>query len=136
MTRLVSKLCVFAMLLVLPVALTGCDSGGSPESVAKGFMQAMADGKPDKVKSYLHPDDLKTAGPMLDAIVPKAAKALEEEKKGLKSVEVVSSKVDGDKATVKLKCTYGDGTTEEVDGKCVRKDGKWYPEMDMSMSGN
>ena len=132
MSRLISKWCGVAMLLALPIVLAGCD-GGSPESVAKGFMQAMADGKPEAVKKYLHPDDLKSAGPMLDMVVPKAAQSLQEEKKGLKSISVVSNKVDGDVAHVKLKCSYGDGSSEEVDAKCVRKDGKWYPTMDMDM---
>lgn len=50
-----------------------------------------------------------------------------ESKQGIKDFEVADEKIEDDKATVKMKVTYGNGETKDNDMKLVKdKDGKWW----------
>jgi hypothetical protein len=50
-----------------------------------------------------------------------------DEKGGIKSYEVLDEKInqDGQRATVKLKYTYGDGSTNEQDTNLIKDNGQW-----------
>jgi hypothetical protein len=50
-----------------------------------------------------------------------------ESKQGIKDFEVADEKIEDDKATVKMKVTYGNGETKDNDMKLAKdKDGKWW----------
>lgn len=125
---LLFAVCMFAMTLV-----TSCGgASSSPSEVAKECTELMKNkdfeglvNKMDFGNKEISDEDKELAVAMLKS---KGSKMLDQ-KKGIDSYEVVEETIseDGKNATVKMKITYGDGSTQENKMKFVLVDGKWKP---------
>lgn len=123
--RLISSGLVIAFCLML----VGC--GGGPGGSAKAFFKAMDDGEVDTAMKYVNPetpDEVK--GKMREALSA-GAKKLRDDKEGIKSLSIEQEDVHGDTATLKIKFTYGDDSSDTEEVKMMKIDGKWYLSMDM-----
>lgn len=106
-------------MLAMALCLVGCSKG--PDKVAMAFLEAVADGNLEKAAEYASKDTkpvLKVA-----AAVPGTGEQIKKECEGAK-FKAVDTKIDGDKATVKIETTK-DGKTETEDIKLVKEDGEW-----------
>lgn len=114
-------LSMLAMAGLAVLCFTGCSKG--PEDVAIKFSEAMAEVNIEKASKYANEDTqklLKMFDTMADAEDKEKAKK-EGEGTTFKAVE---TKIDGDKATVKIESTK-DGKTETKDVDLVKVDGEW-----------
>ena len=103
----------------------GCGAK-TPGDVSVAFMQKLSKGDFEGAKAYC---DKTTAGllTMMEGMAANDPKALAEfkEKEGAK-FEVTEEKIDGDKASVRIKITNKDGEIEEGDPvDLVKVDGEW-----------
>lgn len=113
-------------LLVVPVLsllLVACSSG--PANTFERFDQAVAAGHSAEAMELIDPGIRQVGGPKLIAALAQAGKAASA-KGGLKAVNVLNQKVEGDYATLNLEETFGDGSKKVSDVKMRRVDGKWY----------
>ncbi|HNX04622.1 MAG TPA: DUF4878 domain-containing protein [Opitutales bacterium] len=107
---------------------------GGTQSSPSGTIKAFA--------SFLEKGDAKSAVELIDPAVvaqPEMKQKLQslvamgsgeiKNKGGIKSIEIVNEKVNGDTATVSVKYTYGNGTTDSESQDLVKVDGKWYLKM-------
>ncbi|MEM9108971.1 MAG: DUF4878 domain-containing protein [Planctomycetota bacterium] len=122
-----------ALMLVCSFALIGCGGGSAgPGDTVKEFAEAMEAGDTEKVKELA--PAMGMAGEKLDGMVQTAAMEMKE-KKGIKEIEIVEEKIDGETATVKAITHFGDGTKEEGEPmKLAKIDGKWVIDMGDEMS--
>jgi hypothetical protein len=101
-------------MLAMALCLIGCSKG--PDKVAVAFYEAMADGNADKAAEYA----TKKSKP----VVKMAVGMLGEELKGMK-FKAVDTKIDGEKATVKLEMKNKGGATKTENVDLVKEDGDW-----------
>lgn len=118
-------LSMFAMAALAVLCFTGCSKG--PEDVAVKFCEAMAEMNLEKASEYANEDTQKILK-MLDAMADAEKKAAEKEKTAGTTFKAVETKIDGDKATVKIERTK-DGKTETDDMDLVKVDGEWKVAM-------
>jgi hypothetical protein len=110
------------------VLIVSC-SNNSPKSVAESFLKAMNKMDFEEAKKYGTDD----TGKMLDMLSGFTKMMPDSAKKETKS-EIVSEKIDGDKATVTYK---DDGKSEEQVLNLVKIDNKWKVAMSKdNMNGN
>ena len=106
---LAGLLCAMGLMFV-----TGC--GDSPEKAFKEIREGFSKGDAAKVKSRVAKNS--PISSWIDAIIKEP-----EFQEMWKSAEIVSSTVNGDKATVKVK--MNDGKEKVEDCEFVKEDGKW-----------
>ncbi|MDR1671463.1 MAG: DUF4878 domain-containing protein [Alistipes sp.] len=132
------KLFQFVLAFAALGAVVSCgSSASSPGDAAKQYAGYIADGEYDKFVDalYFAPDtsaeDVKEGKEMMRALLEEKAAKSFEEKGGLKSTEVLSETIseDGLSAEVKLRYTYGNGTTSDEEMKLRLHEGKWLAEM-------
>lgn len=109
--------------LSLALFLAACGSG--PASQARKFSENAARGHTAEAVEQIDPAMRQIAGPKLIAAVEKSHKKASG-KGGLKSAEVLNEQIDGDHATLDLKETYGDGTSNTTKMKMRQVEGTWY----------
>ncbi len=110
--------------LVVVGCLAGCGFGG-PGSAAKAFVRHASEGRIEpavesfssSVRGTFGDDKLKSA---LKIQARTAAS-----KGGIKKVQILEEKVQGDLATVKLQVTFGDGSIDQDDFSMIREEGQW-----------
>lgn len=120
---------LLAMLVMVgSLALVGCGGSGGPGDTVKDLMTAMEKGDAGKVKE-LAPGMKMLGDDKLEGMVEQMK--LEAKKKGgIKDIEIIEEKIDGDKATVKYKVTMGDGTSDgEDEMQLIKDEGKWIVDM-------
>jgi hypothetical protein len=120
--KFIGILCIAAVLSIL----VSC-GGGSPESVAKSFMNAMLDGKFDKAAKYATEE----SGKMLMQLQAMAAMggdmgeltAMESDGGSAEKpdIKITGSEIDGDNATV----TYEMEGQPPQEMTLVKENGKW-----------
>ena len=118
-------LSMLGMAALAVLCFTGCSKG--PDDVAIKFNEALAEMNIEKACKYANEDTqklLKMFETMADAEAKETAK---KEGEGA-SFKAVETKIDGDKATVKIECTK-DGKTETKDVDLVKVDGEWKVAM-------
>lgn len=118
---------------VLTIGLQSCGGGGignSPGATVKKSINLMAEKKYDKVVSmYVKSDGTalteEEKGKMLGLM--NMANAELTKKQGVKTLDIIEEKIseDGKTASVKWKITYGNGETEDNDGKLIKVNGDW-----------
>jgi hypothetical protein len=119
---------------VLTIGLQSCGGGGmtgnTPGATVKKSISLMADKKYDKVvEMYAKKDGTalteEEKGKMLGLMT--MANAELTKKEGIKALDITEEKIaeDGKTAEVKWKITYGNGKTEENDGKLVKVGSDW-----------
>ena len=134
------KVLCLGLFMVALFVLAAC-SPSSPGAAVKQYAEYFKDGKYEKFvegialkkkgngeQEKLKPEEKEG---LVAMIKEKGAKQVEK-KDGIKNIEIVSETVeeDGNKATVVLKQTYGNGDEEEQTYRMVKEDGKW--KMDIS----
>lgn len=131
--RMVAAALIGSVLL----SIAGCGDGGkSPESRAEAFIRATTSGDMSKVRSFMTPEERKRHDALpkeqrdaMDKLMSEVMKASAEEVKGkggIKSVKTGEAKIDGDKATVDVEVTLGNGDTQKGKVDLVLVDGVWY----------
>jgi len=109
------------------LSFAGCGSS-SPDKVAVSFVEKLNDCDFDGCTKYASPATAALIGMMKSMPIEEK----EKQWKGAK-VEVVNTKIDGDKATVIIKRTSKDGKVETMDGKdavtLIKQDGEWKVDM-------
>lgn len=124
---------LFASVILMSVAIACGNKANTPGDTAKKFSELIADGKIDKAMELIdgYQDATEEEKQKMTALFNEAAKELDK-KEGIKSVEILEEEIneEGNKATVKVKTTYGNGDTEEETQTLVKKDGKWYMTME------
>ena len=114
------------------VCFSACKGGkvtktSGPEDVAKTALEAMKKGD---IKAFVNTFNLSDDDKeMLTSLIDEKLKDKMEEKGGIKSYEIGEITIDEDKATVKAKVYYQDGSEEDEDFKFTKVDGKWLQEM-------
>jgi hypothetical protein len=127
---------LFAILMTgTMMFLVSCGGGSSvsPSSTVKEFATKVEKGDVDGAISCIATEgkaiDQETKGKL--TLILGMGKSEMEKKKGIKSMDVVTEQIepDGNKATVKMKFTYGDGSTSEEDYTLLKEEGKWKVSM-------
>ncbi|KGO79530.1 hypothetical protein Q763_13345 [Flavobacterium beibuense F44-8] len=120
-----------ALALVLSLSLSSC-SGNGPEDTAKKFIEYTNQGKFSKAKE-LSTDKTAAMLGMAEGFAQGKMEEMKEKNKDVK-VEITSSEVNEDKATVKFKLTGGENTSgSENQLNLVKVDGEW--KVDMNKEG-
>ena len=114
-------LSMLGMAALAVLCFTGCSKG--PDDVAIKFNEALAEMNIEKASKYANEDTQK-----LLKMFEKMADAEAKEKAKNATFKAVETKIDGDKATVKIECTK-DGKTETKDVDLVKVDGEWKVAM-------
>jgi hypothetical protein len=126
-------LLVSALTFALTIGLQSCGGGAgghTPGATVKKSLNLLADKKFDKVvEMYTKKDGTaftEEENQKMVGLMTMAYSELEK-KNGLKSVEIVEEKIaeDGKTADVKWKITYGNGDTDDEDGKLLNVNGDW-----------
>lgn len=130
-------ICSFIAMFAIMFAFIGCGSSNTPTGVAENALKCI---QKSDFKSFIdliniegsNKEDIDQKKVQLEALLSgKMSKALEA-KSGLKSWEILSEEIseDGNKAKVKVKQTWGDGTEEDDEIDFVKDaDGNWKLSM-------
>jgi len=122
----------FIAIMVMGIAASCGTNADSPGKTAKDFSELFADGKTDKAMKMINGYDEASEDEKkkLSMILIQAQSELDK-KDGVKSVEILKEEITeaGDKATVTLSTTYGNGEVEESTQKMVKVDGEWKISM-------
>ena len=122
------KVLTYAAVCLFVLALCSCGSSNTPEAVATKAIQCIIDknyeGYVDLMyfKKEKSSDDMKQ---IVALVKDKMDKELDQ-KQGIKDFDVEPASIDGDKATVSYKMTYGNGETKEDTMKLIKTEkGEW-----------
>ena len=127
---------ILVFVAAMALFMTSCNSSSAGDAFkgymellkkndVKGFVQGIAiDDTPDET---LTPEEQQATYEWLESFFSDKVKKAMDEKQGLKDVQVLEETLsdDGNKATLKVKMVYGDGTEEESTQEMVKQDGKW-----------
>lgn len=130
---------LFGLLMVIGATLMLTACGGkqdSPTSVVEAYSKAVLAEDYEAAfslcckadKSILTPEEVKKQAETVKGLALMGQQMDKEKaaKEKVKSIEVISEKIDGETAKVKTKNTKEDGTTTESETTCLKVDGKWY----------
>lgn len=119
---------IILAIMVVGIAVSCGSNADSPGKTAKDFSELFAEGKTDKAMKMIngYNEASEDEREKLSMIMKQAQSELDK-KDGVKSVEILKEEVNeaGDKATVTLSTTYGNGEVEESTQKMVKVDGDW-----------
>ena len=101
-------------MLAMALCLIGCSKG--PDDVAVAYLEAMSKGDADKAAEYA----IKGSKPIVHWTIGTFGDFF----KGMK-FKAVDSKIDGEKATVKVEWKSKDGKTTTENVYLVKEDGDW-----------
>lgn len=125
-----------ALLLVCSFTLVGCGGSAGPGETVEKLTYAMEAGDVDTVKEIVPGLAGMMGEDKLKGMVTEAS-AEAKKKGGIKSIEILEEKIDGDVATVKHKVTWGNGDVEEEEGQLTKNaDGNWIVSMEDMDKGN
>jgi len=126
MNKLIKMVVIVAGAGVM-LGFAGC-GGSGPDKVAVSFVEKLNDCDFDGSMKYASPATTALIAMMKDMPIDEKQKQW----KGAK-VEVVNTKIDGDRATVVIKRTSKSGKVEMMDGKdavtLVKQDGQWKVDL-------
>lgn len=119
-----------ATMLVMALAMYACGGSNSPKDVAEKSVKCLQKADYEGYVDLIYLEDMegeemnKAKQEFAGMLKEKASKSIEKEE-GIKSYEVLSEEIaeDGNKATVKMKITYGNGKEKNETIK-LRKDDK------------
>lgn len=118
-----SKYFIIAALLI-SIGVIGCGSSSGPADVAKDFMMKIADNDNSAI-DHLSPQLVQALGKeKLEKGIKKESESIEK-KGGIKSIEVEEETIEEKTAVLKLKITYGDGSSKKDNVNLLLEDGKW-----------
>lgn len=115
------RMMIGAMLMsTISLALVGC-GGGGPEGTVKKWFNAMNEGKHSEAVKYLAPA-------LAEFAKMDGGKAMSDDMTNsgtMSKLEIVSSEVRGEGATVNARVHYKDGGVEDQTVTLVKIDGDW-----------
>ncbi|MCR2038729.1 DUF4878 domain-containing protein [Campylobacter helveticus] len=116
--------------LVFAALFAGCGNSTTPGEVAKDFTNDMYEGDGEALVKYIYmPDTIKDSDKELvnGKLKAGAAKAKEQAdaRGGVKSIEIIDEKIEGDNAKVRLKITFNDDSSKEDGGPLKKIDNEW-----------
>jgi len=111
-----------ALILAMGLALVGCGAG--PGDTIKAWSSAMNEGKYSEVEQYLSKNVLAASKQVGDGAIKQMADGMTNNGT-LSKIEIESEEVNGDRATVKFKVHFKDGSVEPGEGTLVKEEGKW-----------
>ncbi|MHC1738657.1 MAG: DUF4878 domain-containing protein [Ignavibacteriaceae bacterium] len=106
------------------IGVIGCGSASGPADVAKDFMTKIEDNDKSAI-DHLSPQLIQALGK------EKLEKGIEKESEnirklgGIKSIEIEEETVKEKTARLKLKISYGDGSSKNDNVNLLLEDGKW-----------
>lgn len=118
------------------VILSACSGGSTPSDVAEKYGDYLMSGKYEKIADMVDTEEMMSSKEeieegkkQLTALMQMVGEQVNTKYGGFKKFEVISETIDGEKANVVTKITYGNGTEEESDLDLILKDGKWLLEL-------
>ena len=114
--------------------LVACGGSNEPKDVAIGFEKALIDGDTKKLTSMInlteqekkeHGKEIESKLLQMSAQVEKQVKA----KNGFDKIEFIEEQITEDKAVVKLKIHFKDGSNIDDRVRLTKVDGKWKVEL-------
>jgi len=118
------KLPVFLGALFASVLLAACSSD-TPESVAEGFLMALANNRVDEALRYVPPEAVTDQDREKMRKNQENGNSYLQERGGLDSISTTLVDSTGDTAHVKAKIKFKNGKTEEETFTLSKKSGKW-----------
>ena len=111
------------LLMTMSFALVACGKG--PAATLEDAMYAIAEGDQDTAIEIMPPRLRAAFGDdKLKQMLIEAKSGLDE-KGGIDDIEVLEENVNDQKAEVKMKITYGNGTSDTETTKMIKIDDKW-----------
>lgn len=119
----------FFMLCALGAFLVACGLSSSPEGTVEAYFKAVADNRvEDAVAFYSIKDvkenDLTMVKGKLQMVVGEQISDIKDSG-GLQSLDAKTVKAEGDRATVEVEMTYGNGEKKDETIELVKEDGGW-----------
>ena len=133
MKKFKSILSILTTILLFTAMSCGGGGGNAPGDVIKSVMTNLDKGNIDKVIDDLYTGDKEMTdeeNAKITGILQMSVTALEQ-KKGIKSMEIISEEIaeDGESAKVEMKIVYGDDSDDTQKYNCEKVDGKWKMKM-------
>jgi len=124
-----SRFILAGMIFLIMSLFSACGgSNSSPEGAVDQYLSCAADQDVECMMQSFDPTSMEQAG--VKEKMQTMLQASLEQSKGrdevLKSWDILESKVDGDKANVKVKMNFENGESKEDKVKVQQVDGKWY----------
>ena len=92
--------------------------------MAIDYVRAIADGKHDAVMAMMNPEMRVLGDDKIKMLLNKQKKSIDA-KGGIKTIVVDNEKVEGERAQVALKVQFGDGSSDIMNLRLAKFDGKW-----------
>lgn len=122
----------FMLVAAFAALFIACGSS-APKDVAMDFSKAMIEGKTKKLVSMIYlPEKYKNHSDEVEGKLMQMTarvKSQVEAKGGFDRIEFVEEQIQEDKATVKLKIHFKDGSSEDERVRLIKSDGKWKVNM-------
>lgn len=96
-----------------------------PDATVRRFYRALEAGDAAAAHALLSSDSRAQLSEDKIRLAIAAAREQSENKGGMEEFSILDSQVDGDRATVRIRETYGNGETDEETVILVLEDGKW-----------
>lgn len=128
------KIAVF-FVACFALVMMSCSGGNTPSAVAEKTMKCIIDKDYEGFADQMYipsenEDSIKLVKNLIVTGMKMSMDKMLAEKKGLKECKATSEKIEGDNAIVKMKMTYGDGTSDESDMKLTKdKKGNWKMDL-------
>jgi hypothetical protein len=118
------RLLALALLLVVGgTVLSGC-AGAEPADVVRDFTDALADGELERAADLTTMAESAEMRRKLISGLGQGTAQIEQQG-GINDFEVLSESVNGERASVSTRTTYGNGTTQNQDWTLTKLDGDW-----------
>ena len=136
MMRKAFYMLMIAAIGLVAVSCSGPSGSSDPGKAAKGYAQYLADGNYNKFVEYIDyssdvtPEELAEAKAMIASLMEEKAAPKEAARGKVKNIVVVSQELleNGERASVQLRLTYNDNSTEDVTYKLVKREAGWRME--------
>ncbi|MBR6002550.1 MAG: DUF4878 domain-containing protein [Bacteroidales bacterium] len=120
---------IISIVLIAASALffMSCKASNGPETLVKKAMAAIEKGDYEAYAATFNVDE--NTQKMIAGLMEEKASQELEKKGGLKSYDIIDTQIDGEKATVKVKVLYKDGSDEEQTMKLIKVEDGWKQEL-------
>ena len=120
---------IISIVLIAASALFffACKSSNGPEALVKQAMSAIEKGDYEAYAATFNvdPDTQK----MIAGLMEEKASQEMEKKGGFKGYDIIDTQIEGEKATVKVKVLYKDGSDEDQTMKLIKVEDGWKQEL-------
>ena len=122
------RIIAIALIAAASFFTLACKSGSDgPEALAKKAISAIEKGDYAAYAATFNVDE--NTQKMLAGLMEEKASKEIEKKGGIKGCDILDTQIDGEKATVKVKVLYKDGSDEEQTMKLIKVEDGWKQEL-------